>query len=167
MLNAPASPAEMGALITSLRELHEPAPIGWWPPSPAWWALALLLIVIAVWLMRRRYHRRAPIRLGRQTVISAHCGWQQHRRNAQYLSEVNTSLRRIALTVKPRTEVARLTGASWIAMLNAMSTHRLADQSTQALSDLAYRPDPDASVEQLHADVLQWINQLKVPQPHA
>jgi hypothetical protein len=160
-LNGPASPAEMGPLITSLRDLHEPAPISWWPLAPAWWVLALVGLLFTAWWLWRRYQQRAALRLGAQIANADYRSWQTHQNDTQYLSDVNTTLRRIALTVKPRHEVAKLTGSRWVAMLNAMSSHQLADQSAHALSELAYQPAAQASVERLHADILKWINQLK------
>ena len=45
----------MPAIDLPLRDIHEPAAIGWWPPAIGWWVLAVvlpLLIGLAFWIYK-------------------------------------------------------------------------------------------------------------------
>lgn len=160
-LNAPASPAEMAELLTGLRELHQPAPIGWWPPAPGWWFLLLGAALMLAYLLWRRHQRHATRRLGRRALAAAYRAWHDHQSDARYLSEVNIALRRIALTVRPRRDVCALTGTPWINALNALSTHRFTKQSATALSLVAYQCDPQWPVPALHQELMKWSSHLQ------
>lgn len=51
-----------GALV--LRDIHQPPAPAWWPPAPGWWLLAALLLAalaFAIWIAKRRAHRRRAI----------------------------------------------------------------------------------------------------------
>lgn len=55
-------------LLQQLRDIHVPAPPGWWPPAPGWWILAIGLLGILVLLGLlgvRAWRRRRPIRHAR------------------------------------------------------------------------------------------------------
>ncbi len=159
-LNAPARPAEMVELLTGLRDLHQPDPIGWWPPAPGWWLLLAATLSLLGYLLWRRYRRHTTRRLGRQAVVNAYHAWRDHRTDSLYLNDINAALRRIALTARPRSDVSSLTGQQWISTLNELSTYRLSDQSATALSVTAYQREPKGSVQTLHQELLRWASRL-------
>lgn len=104
----------------SLNDLHDialPEAPGLWPFAPGLWALiglvALLLIALA-WQLWKRHQANAYRRAGIQLL-----------RNATTSYDVNVVLKRVALAVYPREQVAPLHGADWIMFLNAQLNHTL------------------------------------------
>lgn len=100
--------------LAALRPLHPPAPVDWWPPAPGWWALAavlLMLLGLAWWYHRRTALRRAALGELRQL--------ERFEADATRLAAgVNQLLRRVALACFPRTQVAALSGETWLRFLD-------------------------------------------------
>lgn len=105
-----------------LRDIHMPEPVSWWPPAAGWWLLAALAIlsVLTVWLVRRWWLRRRwyPRRRAKHALARLRNGYALHRDDSRLIRELSACLRRTALTVAPRSEVAGLTGAAWLAWLD-------------------------------------------------
>ncbi len=93
--------------MIAFEPLQAPAPTGWWPPAPGWWALAVLILaalgysLIALYRRwrRRRYRRELERELAR---IWAH--WAPDRNPAAipaYLTDCCALLRRTWLLIEP------------------------------------------------------------------
>lgn len=117
--------------LTGLRDIHDIAPIPWWPPAPGWWLLALALLVLAAlaWRERARLGLRVPIpgiTLGTWRWEAAAALRDLERRSArreevkQTLAELSELLRRIAMARLGRHACAGLNGAAW---LDWLTTH--------------------------------------------
>lgn len=114
----------MNTDATSLDRLHDivvPAAMSWWPPAPAWYwlmafaAIAILWAAIA-WFVRWQrdaYRREALAEWKRINLLLA-----EPERRVAALSELAALLKRTAITVFPRAEVAALTGEAWRTFLN-------------------------------------------------
>jgi len=150
--------------LLPLRDIHLPPAIGWWPPPPGWWLaplLAVALVFAAVWLYRRRRRRGAIQRIAlselaaleRDTDLSASL-------KAQRLSIL---LRRVALSVHPRTEVAPLQGRAWLQWLDrALGDSGFTDGPGRALVDAPYRPDIGSTdLDALFALCRDWLTKIE------
>lgn len=150
--SAPQSVPQSGTLL-ELHDIHPPAPPGAWPPAPGWWLavlLALALVALIAHLVRRitaklRRRRRALAELTRVDPQAP---------TPVLTAEVSAILKRVALTRWPRTEVAALTGAEWIAFLDRHAGHRGFTQGPgRILASGPYAPpdeldiDPETVVE--------------------
>jgi Domain of unknown function (DUF4381) len=100
--------------LANLRDVALPAPAPWWPPAPGWWivaAAACAVLLWVVWVKVRRYrvnaYRRAALR-----ELAALDG------RADVAAEVSAILKRTALVVFPRGQVAGLSGAAWLEFLD-------------------------------------------------
>ena len=123
-----------------LRDIHLPEAIGWWPPAIGWWLLAVLvplLIVFFYWLYKR---------LTRNTAIKAAKKYLATIKetpaldNNQKLRELSMLVRRVAISVSPRTEAASLTGRQWLAFLDKSLTGApFTEGCGQLLADAPYR----------------------------
>ncbi len=110
-----------------LHDIHLPPPVGWWPPAPGWWALGVLLLAtlaVGVRTWRRLHASRGVSHADRAAEV-----WRRWRELKHALADAGTMsggaqelsafLRRVALTLNPRGEVAGLTGEAWLRFLDA------------------------------------------------
>ncbi|SMF97167.1 protein of unknown function [Methylomagnum ishizawai] len=144
-----------------LRDIHLPAAIGWWPPAPGWW-LALLaaigLVALSVWLVLR-WRRVTPIKLARRELDAL--------ANApelapdEKLRRLSILLRRTALSLYPRQQVAGLTGAAWLDWLDAtLGEPRFSQGPGRSLTEAPYRPRTGTDIEPLLALSRDWLRAL-------
>ena len=124
----------MNGALRSLRELPLPAPVSYAPRTIGWVFVAILLVAIALavaWLAWRRHEKSRYRReaLAELAHIEAKLGDEATRADA--LAQIAPLIKRTALAAAPRTEVASLSGASWIAYLQ--KTHGAFDEASGAL----------------------------------
>ena len=98
------------ASLQNLRDIAVPEPPPLWPPAPGVWVLlivfaAVLAMMVVFWRRRRadNAYRRAGLSL---------------LEDARTTRDVNIVLKRVALAVFPRPEVAPLHGDEWAAFLD-------------------------------------------------
>jgi len=98
------------ASLQNLRDIAMPDPPPLWPPAPGVWVLLIVflcLLVAAVILWMRSRERRAYRRAGLELLETA-----------TTVRDVNVILKRVALAVFPRPEVAPLFGEDWASFLD-------------------------------------------------
>lgn len=145
----------------SLERLHDivlPPPAPWWPLAPAWYVLMVLLGAFAVsliWILAARWRRNAYRRAGLAELaqIQAHVDEPDA---ARRLAEL---VKRVALTIYPREQVASLTGPQWLRFLDASAHTTLFTGGAGAQLEAGYElGDHRPSIELLDA-VRHWIKQ--------
>ncbi len=135
--------------LSNLRDIVVPKPPPFWPPAPGVWvvlAIVTAVMLVLCWRLyaarRRNAYRRAGLALlgGAGTV-----------------HDVSVLLKRVALAVFPREQVASLYGKDWVVFLN-----RTCSQST--LSEIATTDSGVAASQELieHAGV--WIRRHRIPE---
>ncbi|MCB1850406.1 MAG: DUF4381 domain-containing protein [Gammaproteobacteria bacterium] len=147
-----------------LREFHLPDPISWWPPAPGWWGVLLLCLLLAVTFRAVRHSRRRG-ELKRASLARLEQINEQFRRDAdtaRLATELSVLLRRIALSLYPRQQVAALTGDAWLGFLDEHlavngggSTFR--EGVGRVLCDAPYNPDCTVDANALIELIRQWI----------
>lgn len=123
-----------------LKDIHLPEAIGWWPPAIGWWLLVVLIplfMALLYWLYRR---------LARKTAINTakkHLFAIKHnpaRDNHAKLREISMLIRRVAISINPRAEVASLIGHHWLAFLDkSLKNAPFSEGCGQLLADAPYR----------------------------
>lgn len=144
--------------LTDLRPLHLPEPVSWWPPAPGWWLLILLLIALAAltrWWWRRGTLKRAALRelrtLERQPLVP----------DAQ-LAALNSLLKRYALVCHPRSQVAKLSGTSWLEFLDRrLPGHNFTQGAGRLLAEAPYQPCTPTDAQTLIPLIRRWIRQQR------
>lgn len=148
-------------LLNQLKDIHQPAPISWWPPAPGW--LILLIITLGIlcyvayyawylWQLRRRR------RLALQEVQRWREWFLKHGDKQKVASHLSILLRKVLLAKYPRKQVAGLHGEAWLAFLDqALATTQFTQGEGRILMDAPYAPQTDDSIEQLFILVDQTI----------
>ncbi|WP_027158667.1 DUF4381 domain-containing protein [Methylobacter luteus] len=123
-----------------LKDIHMPEAIGWWPPAIGWWLIAIsapLLIVLLVWLYKR-LTRKTAIKTAKK--ILAQIKQDKRLDNHGKVTELSVLIRRVAISVSPRTQAAGLTGQAWLAYLDCSVTGSpFSEGIGRHLSDAPYR----------------------------
>lgn len=137
----------------SLERLHDivlPPDVPWWPPAPGWIALGGLVLLAAAWAAWRVWLRHRTNRYRREalaTLATAHAA-----------TEVSALLRRTALAIAPRAEIAALSGSAWADWLAARCPGTMPEPVRSALAGAIYaRELPAECTEALRAWAAHWI----------
>jgi hypothetical protein len=146
-----------------LRDIHLPAPIGWWPPAPGWWLVAFgipALLLLSFWLWRW-WRRLTPNKLAlRELDRISHSAEPTHEK----LRQLAILLRRTCLSVYPREDVASLTGEAWLEFLDRPLQHQgFSAGIGRCLLDGPYRRDADIDLDALIRQCREWIQRLPKP----
>lgn len=161
MMNSP-DPAS----LQNLNDIVLPAAVGWWPWATGWYVLSGLLLIALAWLgyrsLRRwidNRYRRAALRELQSLAEGMH---DPEERDAK-LRQIPILLKRTALAVYPRSQVASLSGKDWFRFLNSTVKNPLFNQSTASiLNKISYSCgelnaiDPDATTALLNAS-RHWL----------
>ncbi|WP_347329638.1 DUF4381 domain-containing protein [Marinimicrobium locisalis] len=155
--------------LAQLKDIHLPAPVGWWPLAWGWWVLfALVLIGLGLlvwqWRTRRRQQRYRQQALG--MLREAHRHFQEQPDSAAaartYLQSVSELLRRTVLSALPadcQHDVAPLHGRAWLRFLDASAPvgKGFTEGPGAALAEGPYQPDPRVDVDGLEELAARWI----------
>jgi len=123
MLPSPAPSPTPFPPVEGLRDVALPDAVSLWPPAPGWYAVAALLLLAGFWALRRYRLARAASRYRRDALIELEAlaaGLGRDAGRAALAERLPALLKRVALHVEPRPEVASLTGAAWLAELDRM-----------------------------------------------
>ena len=138
--------------LATMRPLHLPAPVGWWPPAPGWWLLMTLLLLLAGlawWYYRHTALRRAALAELRRLQ-------QGELDDTRFSAGLNQLLRRVALARFPRAQVAALSGTDWLQFLETQ-VRGFTDGPGRVLATAPYRPDCRLDRTALLDLATQWI----------
>jgi hypothetical protein len=149
--------------LANLNDIVLTPPNGWWPLATGWYGLAAVLLAVISWLVfrsflryRRNRYRRAA--LSELEKIRADCG----KPGASLLPAL---LKRTALHVWPRDQVAALNGEEWRQFMDQHCESRpFAGSAGNLLTTLTYNPDEinETDRQLLIKSARVWIQQHRV-----
>ncbi|MFG7352341.1 DUF4381 domain-containing protein [Shewanella oncorhynchi] len=102
--------------LTQLQDIIHPEPIGAWPWAIGYWlvlALVIALITLLVIWLRKRARDLAPKKAAKQLLN------QLDKQAPSYVSDVNSLLKRTAMSYISREAIASLDGEAWAAWLDS------------------------------------------------
>ncbi len=102
-----------------LRDIHLPQSIGWWPPAIGWWLLAVLipLLCFLIFYLYKRITRKTAIKTAKKLLDKIKKDSSLD--NMHKLIALSELLRRVAISISPREQVASLTGKAWLKYLDS------------------------------------------------
>lgn len=146
-----------------LKDIHLPQAIGWFPPALGWWLLAIILPLLILFLVKyyQRLTRQTALKTAKKQLAEIST---RSADNTEKLRELSVLLRRVAITLVPRHQVASLTGQAWLQFLD--SSFKDAPFSAGAgrcLLDAPYRNNPlsDSELNALLQLSAQWLRLQK------
>ena len=145
----------------ALKDIHLPDTVGWWPPAPGWWLLplALILLIVAVRYVYRRLTNKTAVKHAQKLLLVLR---QQSLEPEQTLGEISALLRRTAITLDSRQQVASIHGQSWLAYLDTKLPDSPFSQGVgRCLADSHYRPvvQGDIDFNALFTLCERWLKQ--------
>jgi hypothetical protein len=157
--------ASTRAALQKLADIALPPPVSWMPQTWGWAVLAAAIVALLGWMVVRSARRYAANRYRREGLseldrIEARLADDGERGKA--LAAIPELLKRVALAAWPRTEVASLSGSSWVAFLRAHGgTAGFPDDAARLFDDLEYRSHaPSMSADEARSIVSalrNWI----------
>ncbi|MCU8031367.1 DUF4381 domain-containing protein [Shewanella sp. SM73] len=153
--------------LAQLQDIIHPEPIGAWPWAIGYWlvlALVIALITLLVIWLRKRARDFAPKKAAKQLLN------QLDRQATSYASDVNTLLKRTAMSYLSREAIASLNGEAWAAWLDSY----LPAPKRQRIGHLLakrHQPTPLtlAEANELHELAKAWLAskvKLSAPEPN-
>lgn len=144
-----------------LRDIHAPEAIGWWPLAPGWWVLMLLVLILLLLLAKViRRKLKDPRRAALQELRSIEQNYSEHQNNQQLLIDCNSLLKRLALTLYPRAQVAPLSGKEWLDFLCA-SVETFNRDELEVLIQGPYQPNPELDGNALLKNCRQCLQRMR------
>ena len=144
--------------MEQLRPMQLPDPVSWWPMAPGWWLLLVLIIASVfglLWWLRRRWADPRRYALAKLKNLQA-CYFPEGSDQTALLTHCNQLLKRTALTLYPRHDVASLSGDAWIAFL-LNSSKGCEAEALQCLKDGAYQQSVKYDSTALLKSCRQWL----------
>ncbi len=124
--------------LNNLRDIVVPHPPPFWPPAPGVWVVlgVVAATVLIVWWRRHLIQKRNAYRSAGLVLLG----------DARTVHDVSVVLKRVALAVFPREQVASLYGRDWVAFLKTTCSQtsfseiagtEYSAEASQALIELA------------------------------
>lgn len=156
----------MEAQQLELKDIHLPEIVGWWPPAIGWWIVAILAplsCLLLVWLYKR-ITRKTALKSAKKLLISIK--QDSSLEDDEKLKQLSELVRRVAISISPRAEVASLTGQAWLTYLDGSVKGTPFTQGIGVVfADAHFRrtPHPDLDLSQLMTLCEKWLAAQKEP----
>jgi len=113
---------------TKLADIHLPESVSFWPLAPGWWILlgfVLILVALITYFIKRKPKIPAPTskELKSQAMIELESIKEDYESQAQpheTIKKLSVFLRRYALSLYQRDNIASLTDEEWLALLDEL-----------------------------------------------
>jgi hypothetical protein len=149
----------------NLKDIHLPDAITWWPPAIGWWLLLVLIPVscMAIIWLYKFITRKTAIKTAKKQLIAIKKDTSTQ--DSQKLQQLSELLRRVAISIAPRSEAASLTGQAWLHYLDqTVKGTPFTEGVGQYLADAHYRKSFDTTVNIPQVITLcdHWIKAQKI-----
>ncbi len=152
--------------LQELRDIHLPEPISWWPPAFGWWMMIVaLIIVVGLILWANAYRQRTrPRRVALAQLKQVKQQYAVDSDDQWAIVQISDLLRRYALAVFSRSQVAGLSGQAWLNFLDTTgATNQFSAGLGQSLRSGPYQAHGLTSAADLLPLVERWIQQVHIP----
>lgn len=151
--------------LAQLHDIHLPQAVSAWPPAPGWWLL-FVVFWVAVAVAIYGYQRYRGGKAQREALAMLDFLYARFLGNPDtgaFCSALSTLLRRYALCLYPRKQVAGLAGAQWLRFLDKTGGEgQFSRGPGRVLTEAPYRRDAmGVDAEALLNLSKRWIKKAK------
>lgn len=148
-------------VLSQLRDIHLPPPVSIWPLAWGWYVLLIVLLLLGSCMLYWSYQRWNKLRR-RQFILNElqrlEANWMDKQQRPETIGELSILLRRVALAIFPRQEVAGLNGDAWLQFLDrTANTQQFTQGEGRVLVTAPYQRQRVVVSEQLFILVREWI----------
>ena len=147
----------------SLRDIHLPDAISWWPPAVGWWVL-LALTIVAFIFISKLYRRITYTPLNKvvdNTFKNIIAEYKKNNNESDFIIKTSQFLRQTAMSYSGRNNVAQVTGEQWIQTLNNLTEENYFNEKIKkTLINAPYQKDINIDAEQLINTIQNWLDKL-------
>lgn len=148
----------------SLRDIHLPDAIDWWPPAMAWWCIAILIpsLFILIIYLYKLWTRQTAVKTAKKHLLKIK--QDDTLNDGKKLIAISVILRRVAMSVSSRKQTASLNGQAWLQYLdNSMPNSDFTLGIGKYLADTHYRKttSADLDISALINLCENWLNAQK------
>jgi len=147
-----------------LRDIHLPEAVGLWPLAYGWWVLLFVLLSLVLLMVfvyyRNMRNRYSAITLAKKELEKIQDDFSQDNNSEKLVRQVSILIRRLSISIFPRTDVAHLTGENWLKFLDQHVEGELfSGGDGRILIDAPYRREfLSEDVESVVRHCSQWID---------
>ncbi|MGR9114393.1 MAG: DUF4381 domain-containing protein [Gammaproteobacteria bacterium] len=131
-----------------LRDIIIPEAIDWWPPALGWWLLAVIIPVLVGLgvILYKRITRTTALKSAKKILTDIKHDTEHD--DFDKLCRLSVLIRRVAISLAPRSESASLTGLAWLEYLDGPMQGRPFSQGAgRQLIDAPYRDKETLQVD--------------------
>ena len=157
-------------LLAQLADIHLPEAVPFWAPAPGWWVLAVILLVLLIVGIRkinqqRRFQKIREFALNElENCYISFAESEQSDLNElklRYANQFNSVLRRVAIYHYPNSNVASLSGQSWLDFITQSGDASLMNEDIAiSLKESRFQLSCDVDVEKMHEFGRAWVASL-------
>ncbi len=142
-------------ILSQLKDIQTPEPIGWWPLAWGWYVVfGLLLVGLIVFI--RYWQRRKRQLVIKKAALIAMAKIENEPLPMTTVRCINDILKRAVLGYAQRQDVANITGEQWANILNDLAPEDA--QISPNLLNLAYQPKCSAKdADEYFQQAQTWI----------
>lgn len=151
-------------LLAQLRDIHLPAPIGFWPFAPGVYVLGVLFILLllgSIFLLMRYIRAGHNKRQALRVLKSYHQDYLKNANSQTSAAQISELLKRVALVYYPREQVASLQGDAWIDFLNQTARQVDFTKVRPLLIECPFQPPQSIDLLPLFDVAKRWIQQRR------
>ncbi len=154
--------ASAQAILSQLKDIHQPKAISMWPDTLAWYVLLVMAVVIMLFCLYRliNFFLRKQKQKPALKLLRAACGLYPQNQSLA-LQQISKLLRRITFTRYARKDTASLHGESWLRFLDEISgCNEFSNGVGKLLIDAPYRKDSQVPIEKLEKLITRLIKRV-------
>lgn len=152
--------------LTTLKDIHVPDPILWWPLAPGWYLVLIIILLSGLFLTFRLYKRHKYALAKKQALlllINYQKLYEKEPNAPKTCAQISELLRRVALVYYPREQVASLHGDQWLEFLNQTSKGIEFESVRHLLLDAPFKTEETMNILPFFESATLWVKQRGVP----
>ncbi|MBB5190735.1 hypothetical protein HNQ50_001457 [Silvimonas terrae] len=147
--------------LAALQEIPPPPPVAWTPQTWGWAVLCVFMVALLLWVIWRLWQHHKAQAWRRAALAELAAIETALHANPQQMTAVRALpalVKRVALMIAPRDQVAQLSGPQWLQWLdNTWHDNAFSSGPGKLLPALAWQQHPPAETAELINLLRRWI----------